>query len=475
MKHIFKVFTPLLVTSILSVGASSAPTEASTSRPNIVIILFDDLGYGDLGCQGGTDTATPHIDSLAKRGARFTSAYSNGSFCTPTRAALMGCRYQHRFGVEALQGRDGLNALPTEVTTLPERLREVGYRTAFVGKWHLGEQEGCRPEDQGFEEVLDQRNRARGSADRTLTQATLGAEFIEKHRDDTQPFFLYLAYNAVHVPVAATNEYLNRFQNIEDEKRRTYAAMLSAADDGVGMVLDALKKTGKLANTLIMCTSDNGGPTTRNGTNGSRNTPLHGSKCETFEGGIRVPLLMQLPSVINADTTYDKPVISFDLSATALALAGAEPSQIDGIDLLPYITSSKTGTPHEVLFWRSRTMNNNYAVRQGDWKYVHTTFHELSADGQDKTYVNDPPSTMTAARDMLFNIAADIREQHDVSNDQPAKLAELKKLYEAWCNEVDADCRKLGREPQMSKPANLAQPKRTKPTANEFFDSNQIK
>ena len=253
---------------------------------------------------------------------------------------------------KGIQGRDGSNSLPTEVRTLPERLREVGYRTAFVGKWHLGEQEGCRPEIRALRKSWIN---AIALGDRLTVlsaQATLGAEFIDKHRDDTQPFFLYLAYNAVHVPVAATDEYLKRFQNIDDQKRRTYAAMLSAADDGVGIVLDALKKTGKLANTLIMCTSDNGGPTTRNGTNGSRNTPLRGSKRETFEGGIRVPLLMQLPSVIEAETTYDKPVISFDLRRTALALAGADTSQIDGIDLLPYITSLKTGTPHEVLFWR---------------------------------------------------------------------------------------------------------------------------
>src|SRR5262249_55790805 len=148
-------------------------------------------------------------------------------------------------------------------------------------------------------------------------------------------------------------------------QRRTYAGMLSSMDDAVGLVLAKLEQTGKLQNTLVVFSSDNGGPTTRNAVNGSRNTPLRGSKCETFEGGIRVPLFIQWPGVLEPGTTYEQPVITFDLSATALAAARADASVIDGVDLLPFLSGKKTGAPHDVLFWRSRTMSDNYAARQG--------------------------------------------------------------------------------------------------------------
>ena len=433
-----------------------APNSLAAPKPNIIVILADDLGYADIGAQGCTDISTPHIDSLARRGVRCTDAYANGSFCTPTRAALMSCRYQHRYAIEDLAG-----PLPLQANTLPQRLKMAGYTTGMIGKWHLGSTQNYTPVDRGFDEFFGfvggghqyifqpngkgeynapiLRNREPINENRYLTDA-FGEEatsFIEHQRAVTKPFFLYLAFNAVHTPLQTVEKYSARFQTIDDPTRRTYAAMLSAMDDAIGSVLTKLEQIGKRDQTIIFFSSDNGGPTTRNAVNGSRNTPLRGSKCETFEGGIRVPLIIEWNGVIEAETTYHQPVITFDISATAIAVAGADATDIEGVDVVPYLKSRNGGTPHEALFWRSRTMSNNYAMRQGEWKFVHSTEGDAS-----------PGPKQTPARDMLFNLALDIGEQHDLADEQPEKLADLKKRYEAWSDDVDDECRKLGLKPK---------------------------
>jgi len=459
-------FAPLAA----SQAADPAPP---TGRPNIVIILSDDMGYADTGAYGCKDIPTPNIDRIAQQGVRFTDAYANGAFCTPTRSALMSGRYQHRHGNEDLADRTG--PLPIAVRTLPQRLRDAGYTTALVGKWHLGSHPGFTPLDRGFDDFFGFlggghvylpmpgrkgeygaplfRNREPLSEQRYLTDA-FGEEagaFIERQRNATKPFFLYLAFNAVHLPLQTTEKYAARFTGIADARRRSYAAMLSAMDDAVGLVLAKLEQTGKRDTTLVIFHNDNGGPTTRNAINGSRNTPLRGSKGETFEGGIRVPLLMRWPGVLEAGAVCRQPVVSFDLSATALALAGADASGIDGVDLIPFLTGKRAGAPHDVLFWRSRTMDNNHAARQGDWKFVFST--EVSATSE---------STKAPGRDMLFNLAEDLSEQHDLSARHPERLAELKKLYETWSDEVDADCRRLGIEPPLPKPVSEPAQKKQK-------------
>lgn len=434
---------------------------ADAPRPNIVIILADDLGYADIGVHGCKDVPTPNIDRIAAHGVRFTDAYANGSFCTPTRAALMSCRYQHRYGIEDLAG-----PLPKQAVTLPQRLRDAGYATGMVGKWHLGTTEGHTPLDRGFDEffgflggghqyVVQQGGKGEYNAPilrgrrpveerRYLTDAfgEEAADFVGRQRDSERPFFLYLAFNAVHTPLQATESRRARFSTISDPRRQTYAAMLSAMDDAVGLVIRKLEETRQLDRTLIIFTNDNGGPTTRNAVNGSRNDPLRGSKCETFEGGVRVPMLIQWPGVIKAGTTFSKPTVTFDISATALAAAGADSGGIDGSDLLPFIKGSKAGSPHEVLFWRSRTMSGNFGARQGDWKYVHSTEGDSA-----------PGPGQRPAKEMLFNLADDMAERNDLAAAHPAKLAEIRKLYEAWNAEVDADCRRLGLEPKFPKPA----------------------
>jgi arylsulfatase A-like enzyme len=462
MKPTLTFLTALLLAPLAALHAADAP------KPNIIVILADDMGYADVGVHGCKDIPTPNIDRLGKGGVRFTDAYANGSFCTPTRAALMSCRYQHRYGIEDLGG-----PLPAQAHTLPQRLKATGYVTGMVGKWHLGLTEGFTPVDRGFDEFFGfvggghqyiiqpggkgeynapiLHNREPVSEQRYLTDAfgEEAAAFVERQRESKKPFFLYLAFNAVHTPLQAIEKYRARFPGITDPKRQTYAAMLSAMDDAIGLVLTKLEQTGKLNQTLIVFTNDNGGPTTRNAVNGSINTPLRGSKCETFEGGIRVPMLMQWPGVIAPGTTYSKPAISFDISATALVAAGADPSAIDGVDLLPFVKGDKSGAPHDILFWRSRTMSNNYGARQGDWKYVHSTEGDAAPGPKHKP-----------AQDMLFNLATDISEQRDLAAEQPVKLAELKKLYAAWSDEVDADCRKLGLEPKFPKPGKTAPTKK---------------
>jgi arylsulfatase A-like enzyme len=458
-----RIFLTLLVSLCVLVGH---PLFAAPAKPNVLIILVDDMGYGDLGAHGCKDIPTPNIDRLAVNGVRFTDAYANGSFCTPTRAALMSGRYQQRSGNEDLANVTG--PLPRAVQTLPQRLKAAGYATGMTGKWHLGETAGFRPVERGFDEFYGilgggsqnlpgpvgkkdggQLMVVRGITPEPATeylQDAWGREavrFVEAHRSDK--WFFYLAFNAVHTPVQATEKYLQRFTHIEDRTRRTYAAMLSAVDDSVGAVVAKLKQTGQLDRTLIFFSSDNGGPTTRNAVNGSRNTPLRGSKCETFEGGIRVPLLAQWPAGLKPGV-YGQPVITMDVTATALALAGADATDVEGVNLLPFLTGEKTGQPHDALFWRCRTRSNNYGARQGDWKFVHST-----EGGQ------DPGPTQKVARDMLFNLAEDVHEQNDLSAKHPDKLIVLKKLYEAWSASVDADCRKLGIEPKPIDPA-LADP-----------------
>lgn len=449
----------ILSLGLLLIGNLTAADAATASRPNLVLILSDDLGYADIGVHGCKDIPTPNIDRIAKQGVRITDAYANGSFCTPTRAALMSCRYQHRYGIEDLGG-----PLPAQAHTLPQRLKAAGYTTGMVGKWHLGSTEGFTPVDRGFDEFFGfvggghqyiiqpegkgeynapiLRNREPVNEQRYLTDAfgEEAAGFVERQRESTKPFFLYLAFNAVHSPLQSIEKYTARFQHLTDQKRRTYASMLSAMDDAIGLLLAKLEQTAKLENTLIVFTNDNGGPTTRNAVNGSLNTPLRGSKCETFEGGIRVPMLMQWPGVIEPGTTYARPTMSFDISATALAAAGANANDVDGVDLVPFVTGKKAGSPHDILFWRSRTMSNNYGARQGDWKYVHSTEGDAS-----------PGPKQTPARDMLFNLADDIREERDLAASQPVKIAEIKGLYETWSDEMDADCRGLGLEPKFPK------------------------
>ena len=420
-------------------AAQSAP--AADNRPNIVYIIADDLGYADLGAQGlSKDVKTPNIDAIAAGGVRFTSGYVSCPVCAPTRAGLMTGRYQQRFGFEFNPGPKAADTfgLPADQVTLPQALREAGYATGMVGKWHLGNRPEMHPNERGFDEFFgflggahDYNKAGKGTnalmrndepvrLTEYLTDAfgREAAAFVDRHggaRAEAagagKPFFLYLAFNAVHTPQQSPKKYLERFPGVKDKKRRTMLAMLSAMDDAVGQVTAALAKHGQGGNTLIVFHTDNGGPT--NG-NGSLNTPLNGFKGGVREGGIRVPFLMSWPGRLPAGVEYDQPVIALDVFPTALAAAGAPtPNGVtfDGVNLLPYLSGSVTEPappPHLALFWR---FGQQWAVRHRDFKLVHAG-------------AKSPVQ--------LFNVAKDPGEQNDLAAAEPDRVKELRALYDEW-------------------------------------------
>ena len=389
--HRIATFILILLPLMLSIDTANCGEEtAKRSVPNIVLILADDLGYGELSIQGNPQIPTPHIDSIAQGGTRFTSGYVSGTYCSPTRAGLLTGRYQQRFGHEFNPGPErtsvGTFGLAIQETTLATRLKDAGYATGMFGKWHLGYRPEFLPINRGFDEyfgflggahdyldaISDPHNPiirgARVVKEIDYTTDAFGREvvaFIEKHK--SEPWFVYLPFNAVHAPLQATDKYVSRFAGIQDEKRRTFAAMLSAADDAVGAVLAEVRKQQLEENTLIFFISDNGGPTPQTT---SGNGPLRGFKATTWEGGIRVPFLVQWKGQIPAGKVYDQPVIQLDILPTALTAAGVAISpdwKLDGVDLAPYLKGEKTDAPHAALFWR---FGKQIAVRKGDWKLV---------------------------------------------------------------------------------------------------------
>ena len=398
-----------------------------TAAPNVIVFYADDLGWGELGCQGSTDIPTPHIDSLAKGGARCTQGYVAATYCSPSRAGLFTGRYPTRFGHEfnAVARHSGL---PLTETTLPARLKDLGYATACIGKWHLGEAPEYRPTARGFDlfygtlantpffhptKFIDSRTSPEIVAVEdpdfytTDAYADRAAEWLRGRQGG--PWFLFLPFNAQHAPLQAPRKYLDRFAHIPDEKRRTFAAMLSAMDDAVGKVLATVRELGQEENTLIFFIADNGGPTA--GTS-SGNGPLRGFKATTFEGGTRVPFIVQWKGTIPASDTYDLPVVNLDVLPTILAAAGrpAEAAaDLDGVDLLPFLTGKAQGRPHETLFWR---FGRQWAVRSGDWKLVVAK----GGSGQPE----------------LYDLAADSGEQTDLAAREPERVADLQRLYDAW-------------------------------------------
>jgi len=396
-------------------------------KPNIVILLADDLGYADVGFHGCKDIPTPNVDALAAQGVRCSNAYVSGPYCSPTRAGLLTGRYQNRFGHEF--NPSGSQGLPVQEITLANLLRELGYATGLIGKWHLGGTPKMHPTARGFQEFFGFLGGAHSYLDGTgiqrgavpapekdyLTDALAreAAAFIDKHA--AEPFFLYLAFNAVHTPMEATAKYQDRFAKIADPRRRTYAAMLSAMDDAIGQVMAKLREKGLEEDTLIFFFSDNGGPTMVGTTiNGSINLPLRGSKRQLLEGGVRVPFVVVWKGHLPTGKVYDAPLISLDVLPTALAAAGKDvPAawKLDGVNLLPYLQGKNAEPPHEILFWR---FGEQRAVRRGDWKMVR----------YDKT------------GDHLYNLKVDIGEAKDLASSEGALLQELRTAWERWNAEL---------------------------------------
>jgi len=425
----------------------------SSSQPNIILIVTDDQGYADVGFNGSTEIPTPHIDRIANEGVRFDQGYVSYPVCGPSRAGFMTGRYQGRFGFTTNPTMNP--AVPNAGVRLDEDmisevLKTQGYSTKAIGKWHLGIQPDYQPRNQGFDEffgflsgghqyfpelltlnsmqeVIDNEtswyymrlldNGERVDIDKYLTDALSdrAVDFIERKEDE--PFFLYLAYNAPHTPYQATQKYLDRFPHIEDEKRRTYAAMISAVDDGVGAILDKLDELDIADDTLIFFLSDNGGPI--NKSHVANNGVLRAGKGSLFEGGVRVPFAMRWPDRIEPGMDFDKPISSLDIMATVAAQTGAtiaEERPLDGVDLLPYLNGEKSGNPHDVLFWRQLS-KESYAVRRGDMKMVLGEGNKKNAQ--------------------LFDISQDISESSDIADEHDPTVEELLRLRDEWEEELE--------------------------------------
>ena len=412
------------------------PMHADPRHPNIIVILADDLGYGDVGFNGCPDIPTPNIDSLAANGVLCTSGYATHPFCSPSRAGLLTGRYQQRFGHENNPLEDERNSglgLPLEELVLPQLLKPAGYVSGAIGKWHLGAAVNLHPLARGFDEFFGFIDGSSPYMNATvlrgetplvepeyLTDAfTREAEsFINRHA--AQPFFLYLAYNAPHAPYQATQAYLDRVDFIPDPGRRLLAAMMVALDDGVGGVLATLQARNLLNNTLIFFLSDNGAPEQTF----TRNNPLRGYKTNVLEGGIRVPFAIQWTGRLPAHLVYDEPVSSLDIVATAAAAASVPlPADrvYDGLNIIPYLAGEQF-SPVRTLFWRSfglgpdgptGSLDTIWAVRSGPLKLV-----------TERATVGQPPA--------LYNLPTDIGESQDLALARPGDVDSLKQLFAQW-------------------------------------------
>ncbi len=400
------------------------PAIAGERPPNIVWIVSDDSGYHDFSMHG-SDTPTPRIDSIGRSGVRFTSGYVSGCVCSPTRAGLLTGRYQQRFGHEfnIPPVYSETNGLPLSQTVIAELLKAKGYRTIALGKWHLGYAPKFHPMERGFTDYygflqgarsywpLDKptrlnrllRDRAVVSPERfdymTDHLADETTKYIERYHE--QSFFIYLAFNATHGPFHATEADLERANGDK------VTAMTIALDRAVGKVLDALDKHGLADNTLVCFINDNGGTPRHD------NRPLRGNKGSCWEGGIRVPFVMQWPAVIKAGQVRDEPAIALDLFPTTMAAAGIDETTgeaLDGIDLLPYLTGGTDTIPPRTLYWKNA---EKWAVRDGGLKLV-------VGDGKP----GEQPG--------LYDVANDISEKHDLAAKRPDDVARLKALYDAW-------------------------------------------
>lgn len=420
--------TPSLV--LLFAALAAAPAASLAAPPNVVVFYADDLGWGELGCQGNPQIPTPHIDAIARAGVRFTNGYVAATYCSPSRAGLLTGRYPTRFGHEfnSVANRTGLRL---DQVTLADRLRTLGYATACVGKWHLGGGLEYRPTKRGFDEfygtlantpfyhptnfvdsrVSDETRPVTDAAFYTTdAYAARAVDWIERNKG--RPWFLYLPFNAQHAPLQAPKTYLDRFSGIPDEKRRIFAAMLASMDDAVGRVMGKVRALGQEENTIVFYIADNGGPTA---STTSGNGPLRGFKMTTFEGGPRVPFLAQWKGRWPAGKVYDAPVINLDVLPTLVTAAGGKVDaswRLDGVDLTPFVTGANSARPHQTLYWR---YGPQWAVRHGDLKLV------VSKGGSGKPE--------------LYDLSKDIGESRDLAAAQPAKVRELQALWDKWSAE----------------------------------------
>jgi len=468
-----------LVVSACGISSSDdASLNVEKRLPNVLLLIADDLGYGELGCQGNQQIPTPHIDSIAKNGIRFTQGYVTAPFCSASRAGLMTGRMQTRFGYEfnpiGAKNEDPNEGLPVGERTLADHLVDAGYVNGLVGKWHLGGTAKYNPIRRGFDEFfgfmheghyflpspysgsttwLRRKTLPGGGKGRwtsrdgkTIYSTHMGGtepdydadnpiyrdgqpvvereyltdaftreavSFINRNAD--RPFFLCVSYNAVHSPMQGAENQMQRFKHIEDVHRRIFAAMLGNLDDSIGKVLEAVRANGLEENTLIFFLSDNGGPTKELT---SSNLPLREGKGSMYEGGLRVPFMVQWKGQLNAGSDYDFPVTSMDIFGTVAELAKVklDPKKTyDGVNLLPYLQGKLKTRPHEQLFWR---VGERTAIRVGDYKLLSNQRRK-----QKKSWE-------------LYDLATDFGEKNELSSTHPEKKHELLENWEKLNSEM---------------------------------------
>jgi arylsulfatase A-like enzyme len=433
--------------ALASVLLAPAPSfAAAPARPNLLVILADDLGYADLGVHGGRDVPTPHLDALARSGVRFTHGYVSAPYCGPSRAGFFTGRYQTRFGAEfnARVGDESRLGLPLAERTIGDHLRAAGYATGLIGKWHLGFSPDRHPLARGFDEYfgflvamhnfilradrepefeaaysrnLIYRGREVQRLDGYTTDLFTDEAIAFLRRQTSRPWFLCVAHNAVHTPLEVLKKYGDRVPAaITDPERRGYLSLLIGLDDNVGRLLGHLRESGQERNTLVCFFSDNGGAGQKPylSYNTGRNAPLRGNKGQVLEGGNRVPFFLSWPGTLPAGGTYDEPVISLDIAATALAAAGRPiPPEMDGVNLLPWLRSEKSGAPHAALYWR---LGPQRAIRAGQWKLV--DWRDFAAKRQSGW--------------QLYDLSRDVGEQDDLAARHPEIVARLSRDWENW-------------------------------------------
>lgn len=413
---------------------------AQRSKPNVIVIVVDDAGYADFGCYGGKEIPTPNIDQLAAGGTKFTNAYVTASVCAPSRAGLLTGLYQQRFGFEhntSSKPAPGYTmkdmGMDVKIPTIGNQMKANGYKTIAIGKWHQGDDEPYFPLNRGFDEfygfvgghrnffgydktpareftLFDNRRAVPENEVSYLTDmfTTKATQFIEQNKSN--PFFMYLAYNAVHVPMNAKKELVQRFSHLP-EGRRAYAAMMTSLDDGIGELVQTLKEQHLEQNTLICFINDNGAATGNYADNG----PLRGLKGSKWEGGIRVAFVMNWPGKVPSGLTYNLMVSSLDILPTAVAAAGdklTDNFKPDGKNLIPFLNRLDKMPPHDILFWRRGVAA---AVRQGDWKLIRVAENPI----------------------LLFNLKTDISETTNLASKNPQKVKELLRALQQWEQKMD--------------------------------------
>ena len=434
---------------------------AFAEKPNLILILADDLGYADVGFTGSKEMQTPVLDRLAHGGVIFENGYVTHPYCGPSRSGLITGRYQARFGMEVnipFAPFDPHSGLPTDEMTFATRLKKSGYKTAMIGKWHLGAGHPFHPNNRGFDYffgflggahdyfpentsttvplTLDNgklnhmanagsywplmRNDVNADFDEYLTTALSrdAARFIEA---SDAPFCMYLSYNAPHTPLQAPKELIEKYAHIESKQRRIYAAMIDSMDQGIGMVVRALEKKGELENTLIFFFSDNGGPYPKPGyekENFADNTPYRAGKGSMLEGGTHVPFIAYWPKRIPAGTVYDYPVSALDVAATFVAQGNGDTSghPMDGVNLIPFVTGEESGAPHEAIFLRMRD-GVNWSVRTPTAKLILPRAYDASGE---------------AGEPELYDMVNDPYETTNMINERPEQRAELAKMWNEW-------------------------------------------